>query len=172
MSNNITKISISDKIKKSIIAYHESTYKGLSKMSQDKYIEDTLSLDRAEGEIALLEKAEINSQEGEPTGILIKTQTVTKKNLGNIRENIEIKIQRSLLAGLFTSTSITPTTVYSEGNTKYYIWEKELLPNEEFSVTLITNWVYLILIIFLIIVLIILIRKQSGTDLILRKKVR
>jgi len=75
------------------------------------------------------------------------------------------------LSYLFTNVNIAPSRTEIKGFKKYYFWEKEIIPNEEFKVIVKTNWLYPLIIILLAIGLFILIKKSVEMDLVLRKQV-
>ncbi len=117
-----------------------------------------------------LEQENIETNEN-VEGILIRRTEITKKNLGNVKKTVSINIQKNLLTCLFTTVNLQPTKTEIKGLVKYYIWEKELAPNEQLKVIAKTNWLYPILIILLIIGIYILIKRYIETDIMLRKKV-
>ena len=123
-----------------------------------------------ESEINFLEQEDIYIVENEE-GIFIQRKEIIKKNLGNVKKTVDIRIENGLIANLFTSFNINPTRVESFGSKRILIWEKELIPNEEFKITVKTNWFYPVIIIVLILFGIVLIRRSIYTDLELRKKV-
>jgi len=104
-------------------------------------------------------------------GFFIQRQEISKKNLGNVKKQVEIIIEKNLFSYLFTTFNIAPTDTKLKGFSNQYIWKKELIPNEELKVIVKTNWFYPIIILLLVIVLFILIKKSIERDLILRKKV-
>ncbi len=106
-------------------------------------------------------------------GFMIQRQEIYRKNIGNIKKTITITSEKSLFAYLFTSTNQNPTSskINLRGFKKQYVWEKQLIPNEEIKIIIKTNWYYPFLALLLIVFLIILIKKFAETDLVLRKKV-
>ncbi len=104
-------------------------------------------------------------------GWIIKRTEISKKNLGNIKKKITITAKKNLFSYLFTTFNIAPTKIEFSGLSRRYIWEKELIPNEEFNLIIKTNWFYPIIIILLITGLIVFIKKSIESDLILRKRV-
>lgn len=120
--------------------------------------------------IKFLEQEDIESEEIYE-GIIIKRHEVMKHNLGNIKKTVTITDEKNLFSYLFTTTNINPTKTEIKGLKKYYIWEKELIPNEEIRIIIKTNWFFPIIIVLLIIGLIIIIKRSIETDLSLRKHV-
>lgn len=82
------------------------------------------------------------------SGLLIKTQIISKINTGNVLENVKIEIQRNFISRFFTSFNIEPLyTVRNNANIEY-TWIKESLgPGEMYTVTAKTNYIFPILII-------------------------
>ncbi|MAH07157.1 hypothetical protein CMI38_02820 [Candidatus Pacearchaeota archaeon] len=123
-----------------------------------------------ESQINFLEQENIETLK-EEEGILVKRIEISKKNLGNIKKSINIRLEKNLLSYLFTTYNIPPTNTETQGLTRIYIWEKELIPNEELKIITKTNWFFPLIIILLIIIGIIIIRKSIYSDLELKKKV-
>ena len=120
--------------------------------------------------IKFLEQEDIESKEINE-GIIIKRKEIIKNNLGNTKKIVKINAEKNLISYLFTSVNIEPTKTEIIGFTKYYTWEKELIPNEALKVIIKTNWFFPIIIILIIIGLIIVIKKSIETDISLRKHV-
>lgn len=119
--------------------------------------------------IKYLEQGDIETLETKE-GIIVQRHEIIKRNQGNIKNNIRITVQKNLLAYLFTTINI-PAETSITGFTANYVWEKELIPNEEFKLIVRTNWWLLVIIIILIIAIIIFVTKSIHADLELRKKV-
>tara|TARA_Y100000034_G_scaffold136075_1_gene210631 strand:- start:1628 stop:3007 length:1380 start_codon:yes stop_codon:yes gene_type:complete len=120
--------------------------------------------------IKFLEQENIESSEI-TEGVIIKRHEISKNNLGNTRKTVKITAEKNILSSLFTTTNIAPTKTELNGFTKKYIWEKEIIPNQELKIIIKTNWFFPIIVILLIIGLYMVIKKSVETDLILRKKV-
>jgi len=120
--------------------------------------------------IKFLEQEDIETKETHE-GFIVRRHEIIKSNLGNTKATVRISDERNLFSYLFTTVSINPTQTEIKGFKKYYIWEKELIPNEELKVVVKTNWFFPIIIILLIIGLYMIIRKSIETDLSLRKHV-
>lgn len=98
--------------------------------------------EKIEGSLYLGEKKGITSTE-DSSGLLIQTQIVKKINVGNIVENVEIKLKRNIFSRLFTSFNIDPTITERNGLTVEYTWIKEKLnPSEVYMVTAKTNYIF------------------------------
>lgn len=120
--------------------------------------------------IKFLEQEDIETKETSE-GILVKRHEIIKSNLGNTRKTVTITEQKNLISYLFTTVSPTPTTAETKGFTRYYTWEKELIPNEQLKVVVKTNWFFPLIIVILIIAVIIIVKRSIETDLSLRKHV-
>ena len=123
--------------------------------------------------IKFVEKANIETQTTNE-GFIIKRTEIIKKNIGNVKERVTITVEKSFLSYLFTTyktkENIKPATSF-EGFNRVYAWEKELIPDDELSVVVTTNWFFPILILIFIIVAIILIKKYVERDFLFRKSV-
>jgi len=124
--------------------------------------------------IKFVEEANIDTKTTDE-GIIIKRSEIIKKNIGNIKERVDITVKKSFLSYLFTTyntgkDNIKPITKF-EGFNRVYTWEKELIPDDDLQVVVTTNWLFPILIIIFIIVAIILIKKYTERDFFFRKTV-
>ncbi len=123
-----------------------------------------------EAMIKFLEQEDIDFSE-EFSGWIKKRQEVVRHNVGNVRKSVVVNVERNLISSLFTSFNVKPSESSFSGFGRSYIWEKEIVPNEEFKVVVVTNWFYPVFIILLIVGLVVLIKKYLKRDIILRKKV-
>jgi hypothetical protein len=104
-------------------------------------------------------------------GFIVKKNSISKTNEGNVEIIVKIESKKNVLSRLFTTYSETPHTSERKGLFVEYAWEKELLPTETYSINSTTN--YTLPFIFILIVLIVffitkfLIRK----DLVVKKRV-
>lgn len=120
--------------------------------------------------IKFLEQEGIESLD-KKEGFIIRRQEIIKRNIGNINKQIKIEVSKGFFSYLFTTINTAPSEIKTQGLKKIFVWEENLIPNQEVKVIIKTNWLYPILIIILIIVIIILIKKSLERDLSLRKKV-
>ncbi len=104
-------------------------------------------------------------------GMIIRRTEITKKNIGNVKEKVTISIEKNFVSYLFTTTNLPPTRANMQGFRRIYIWEKELIPDDELNVIITTNWFFPILILIAIIIVIVLIKKYLEKDFIFRKNV-
>ena len=123
-----------------------------------------------EFQIDFLEQEDIETTEKEE-GWLVERTEIIKKNVGNVRKSTEIIIEKNFFAYLFTTFNMEPTKTEFQNYRKIYIWEKDLIPNEDLKIIAKTNWLYPLFLIILIIAGIVLIKKSIYSDLELRKKV-
>jgi len=105
------------------------------------------------------------------SGLIKKRQEIIRHNVGNVKKEVEIKIEKNLITSLFTNFNIEPTKSGFKGFGRYYIWEKELISNQELKIIATTNWFYPIFIILLVILLIYFYKKSTINDLVLNKNV-
>ncbi|HLC31760.1 MAG TPA: hypothetical protein VJK51_03765 [Candidatus Nanoarchaeia archaeon] len=103
------------------------------------------------GVIDYLEKEGI-SVSSETSGFLIRKTNITKLNEGNKVSIASIEETKDIFSRLFSAYSIEPQTTERKGIMVYYTWQKELKPNESFSVGITTNYtlpfVFLLLVLF------------------------
>ena len=117
------------------------------------------------------EKKGITSTE-DKSGLLIVTETITKINVGNVVENIEIKLNRNIFSRLFTTFSIEPTTVERNGLMIEYTWMKQKLnPTDVYVVKATTNYIVPFLIIIVAILALFGFKRFSETKLEIKKSV-
>ena len=125
---------------------------------------------KSESMIKFLEQEGIETKEVKE-GFIIKREETTKTNVGNVVKSVKIVAQKNIFSYLFTTFNVVPTEVKRSGLSVSYLWEKELIPNEELKVVVKTNWFYPIIVIIFAIILFLLIKKYVESDLILRKHV-
>jgi hypothetical protein len=104
----------------------------------------------ASGRLYLNEKREIRSEE-DIAGLLIRTTTIYKTNIGNSVEDVGVTIDKNILSRLFTSYNIDPTSTQRSGVKITYTWNDRIYPDENLKVVVRTNWVLPFLIILAII---------------------
>jgi len=98
--------------------------------------------EKIEGNLYLGEKKGVISTK-DKSGFLIQTQTITKVNIGNIVEVVEIKLKRNIFSRLFTSFNIEPTMTERKGLIIEYTWIKERLnPTDAYIVKAKTNYIF------------------------------
>lgn len=98
----------------------------------DKKIEGNLYLGEKKGVLSTKDKA----------GLLVRTETVTKINVGNVLESVEIELTRNILSRLFTTFNTEPVFVERNGLFVKYTWVKDRLnPTEAYVVKAETNYV-------------------------------
>ncbi len=120
--------------------------------------------------IKFLEQPGIETTESKE-GFLIKRNEIIKNNVGNTIKPVKITIKKNIFSYLFTTFNIVPTKTNRQGISINYIWEKDLIPNQELKIIIKTNWFFPIIIIIFIIGLYLLIKKTMERELELRKKV-
>jgi hypothetical protein len=123
-----------------------------------------------EGRISFAEKNILTTTK-KSYGVVINTQTITKKNEGNVPETIQTTIKKNIVSRLFTTFNPEPDYVERQSGAVYYTWEQTLEPGESSDVKVKTNWIFPLLIIILIVVITVLLKKTSKVNIILRKRV-
>jgi len=127
--------------------------------------------EKIEGNLYLGEKKGITSTE-DSSGLLIRTQTVTKINVGNIVESVEIKLKRNIFSRLFTSFNIEPTMTERNGLVIEYTWIKEKLnPMEVYTIKTKTNYIFPFFTILFAIIALLGLKRFTQTKLELKKSV-
>ncbi|MFH0712038.1 MAG: hypothetical protein V1889_02920 [archaeon] len=105
---------------------------------------------KIEGNLYLGEKKGITTTE-DKSGILIRTQTITKTNAGNVLENVQVQATKNIFSRLFTTFNIEPDTVERKGFAIEYSWLKQKLnPTETFTIKARTNYIFPFLIIVVV----------------------
>jgi len=123
------------------------------------------------GTLYLGEKKGITSTE-DKSGFLIKTETITKVNVGNVVEGIQIQIKKGIIARLFTTFNIEPTIIDRKGLSVEYTWVKEKLnPTEAYIIKAKTNYVFPFLIIIVAALALFGFKRFSETKLEAKKSV-
>jgi hypothetical protein len=120
--------------------------------------------------LKFLEQEDIESSTTEE-GWIIHRYEVIKRNVGNVKKTVSIEYQVNLLSYLFTTVNVAPTSGDIKNFNKYYVWDKELSPNEELKIVATTNWLYPIIIILLLIAIVYFVRNSIKGDLTINKNV-
>ena len=123
-----------------------------------------------EGIIKFVEK-DILTTTKKDYGLIIYTQIVEKVNEGNVLVKSETVIKKNIISRLFTSFSPEPDSVDRSGFKVYYTWAREIKPSETLEISVRTNWLFPLLIIFFIVAIVLLAKQYSRTHLSLRKKI-
>jgi hypothetical protein len=105
------------------------------------------------------------------SGLLIRTHTTTKANVGNVKLADSILVRKNALTRLFTLTSPPPARVDRQGFEVLYSWEHSLAPGESWSVTSTTNYTFPFFFVVFIVLITFLVRVYSSTAVVLQKKV-
>lgn len=124
-----------------------------------------------EGNLYLGEKENIISTE-DKSGILIRSDTITRINSGNVIESVRIETQKNIFSRLFTTFNTEPTSTERDGFVVKYIWTKEKLnPTEVYTIKIKTNYLIPILIIIFGAIAIMGFKRYKETKLEIRKYV-
>lgn len=140
-----------------------------------KYIiEVTLDLDgskaKTEGVVDYLEENGL-SVDKTSSGVIVRRNSITKTNVGNIATKAQIDFSRNILSRLFTVYSIQPQVSKREGLTVNYLWEKTLNPGESYSITATSNYTLPLVIMVLIALVIVLVKIYSVQTVSVSKRV-
>jgi len=123
-----------------------------------------------EGVIKFVEK-DILTTTKKDYGFLINTQIIKKTNEGNAIATSETVIKKNLISRLFTSFSPTPDIVERDGFSVYYSWTRNINPGEALEIEVKTNWLFPFLLILFVVAIVALVRKNTATSVVLRKRV-
>lgn len=84
-------------------------------------------------------------------GLILRTVTTEKTNVGNVPTQAEISHTRNLLTRLFTNNDPAPTEVNKNGFFVEYIWRDTLAPAEKLSASTTTNYTIPFILLLLVI---------------------
>lgn len=146
-----------------------------SKISAGPYVlSAVLGLDGAtstsEGTINYVRKEEVvETRAG--NGFIIRDVKITKANKGNVPVSAKIETSKDILTRLVTVYSVEPTDSQKSGIVVNYVWQKDLLPGESYSVTVTTNYTFPFIAIILIVLVIVFVRMATHRSLIVTKRV-
>jgi hypothetical protein len=133
--------------------------------------ETTKGESKIEGKLFLGEKKGITTDE-DKFGILIKTHRITKTNIGNTIENIEIEVEKNIFSRLFTSFNIEPNLVERDGFSVRYKWiENRFEPGKTLTLNIKTNYLIPLIILIVLVMAYFGIKKYTKTKLEIRKSV-
>ncbi len=122
------------------------------------------------GKIYLGVKKGIETAE-DSSGILIHTHSMTKINVGNVLEIVDVEIKKNFITRLFTSFNHEPDIVDRNRLTVTYIWHKQLNPAEVFVVKAKTNYIFPLLILIFAGLLILGFKRYMETNIDIKKSV-
>jgi len=125
---------------------------------------------KVEGMINYLEKQGTSIQESS-TGFIIRKNTITKTNEGNVPITDSISVRKDVVSRLFTTYSIPPESTKRSGLSVDYTWGKSLQPNESWVVVSTTNYTFPFILLILIIVVGVLVSIYSKTHVAVSKQV-
>jgi hypothetical protein len=127
--------------------------------------------EKVDGNLFLGEKKGISSVHDE-SGFLIKTETITKVNVGNVLEDVEIKLRRNIVSRLFTTFNVEPTITDRNGFFVDYTWiEDNLKPTGVYVVKARTNYVFPFLTLILIVIVMFGLKRFGQTKIEVKKSV-
>ncbi|MBI2043225.1 hypothetical protein HYT25_02445 [Candidatus Pacearchaeota archaeon] len=125
---------------------------------------------KVEGVVKFVEQDLLKTTEND-YGFLIGTHVIEKKNQGNVVAESQTTIKKNIISRLFTTLNPEPDSVRRQGFNVYYTWAKEINPGESLKITVRTNWLFPLLVIFFIVAIVVIVKQYAMTNLVLRKKV-
>ncbi|MEK6928784.1 MAG: hypothetical protein AABW65_02425 [Nanoarchaeota archaeon] len=123
-----------------------------------------------EGTVKYLEKENIRVEK-KTSGFILREDTTTKTNEGNVPLTARIEITKDIISRLFIVHSIEPNYAKREGFIVTYSWNKELSPGESFTVNSTTNYTFPFILVFLVIIISFFVKIYSQTSLVINKRV-
>lgn len=117
-----------------------------------------------EGRIYLGEKTGVETK-NIVDGFLIRTNDISKRNYGNVNEDVVVEVKKDIISRLFTSFSVEPDSASRNGFFVTYTWSEKLGPAESFDVKVKTNYLSPILIIIAVLLILIAIKRYTQTKL-------
>ncbi|MBD3203427.1 hypothetical protein GF327_03975 [Candidatus Woesearchaeota archaeon] len=103
-------------------------------------------------DISVIAYSDFIEQEDEKKSFFKSVKDITLENKGNYEKSGVKKIQAGLFESLFLKTTPEAEKKYEDGNV-YYTWVLSLEPEQEFKITLVTNYrlvIYLLIIVILL----------------------
>ena len=125
---------------------------------------------KVDGKIYLGEKKGVETEQ-DSSGILIRTNSITKINIGNVEEVVNIEIKKDILTRLFLTLNHEPDMLERNGLFVTYSWTKKLGPAEIFTIRVRSNYFYPLLIIIFLTLVIYGFRKYGQTKIEVQKSV-
>jgi len=127
-------------------------------------------IEKVDGKIYLGEKKGVETEE-DSSGFLIRTNSITKINIGNVEEVVNVELKKDILTRLFLTLNNEPDTMERNGLFVTYRWTKKLGPAEIFSVKARSNYLYPLLIIIFLTLVIYGFRRYGQTKIEVQKSV-
>lgn len=123
-----------------------------------------------QGTMNYLEKEGLAVKENS-SGIIIRENTISKTNVGNVPTSAKIEVSKDIISRLFTVYSLEPGSSNRQGLSVVYSWEKSLKPGESFEVSYTTNYTFPFILLIVIVVVILIVRRYYVTHITLNKRV-
>ncbi len=147
----------------------ESMLAGTYSLTVTIVVGDTaLKFDR---QISLREKKNIETIDREFGNAVFPILRITKVNVGNVAEEVEVIVRKNAFAKAFTTFTPKPDIVDVEGLTYTYRWFKTLQPSKSFYVEAQTNYLLPLGILFASLIIVMLITVYATVPVVVRKKV-
>jgi len=104
-------------------------------------------------------------------GFIVRKVTYIRTNTGNVPVNAKIDITKDILSRLFTINQVEPMETKRNALYATYYWEKNLQPEESYSITSTTNYTFPFILILLIIIIVLLVKLYTRTNVVVNKRV-
>ncbi len=124
---------------------------------------------KIEDSFRFTEKEQITRSE-EKKGILISTLIIENINEGNLPTVVRDVVEKNVISRLFTNFNIEPIRTERDGFRVTYIFQKEVMPAENFKIKVVTNWFYPLILIAAIIAVALLVQRYTSTSLLVKKR--
>ncbi len=105
------------------------------------------------------------------SGFLIRTTTTTKKNEGNTNVHDIIGVSKNVLTRLYTTFSQEPAKTERRGLFVSYTWEKDLSPNDSWTISSTTNYTLPFILLLVIVLAALAVYIYTKTSIVFRKSV-
>lgn len=105
------------------------------------------------------------------SGFIVRKTIITKTNVGNVPNVVNIEVNRDIFTRLFTGYSINPAVSDRGGFSVGYLWKKELQPGESYSVISSTNYTIPFILIILIALTGVAAKMYNRTPVLIVKRV-
>ncbi len=122
-------------------------------------------------QISLRENKNIETIDREFGNAIFPILRITKINVGNVEEEVEVIIRKNAFAKAFTTFTPKPDIVDADGLVYTYRWFKTLKPSKSFYVEAQTNYLLPLGILFAVFIIVLLISVYAAVPVVVRKKV-
>ena len=124
---------------------------------------------KTESYFKFIEKSNILSTSS-ISGIIMRTTKIEKINEGNLPVVVQVKMSKNIISRLFTTFNLEPSSVERTGFFVNYIFQKEVKPDENYTIKATTNWSYPLVLVLLLALIAYLVKYYSSSDLEITKQ--